>query len=138
MEKLLFAASIFSAMSAHADCFLTTGAADVASTEIALSTVRGAVEANPLGYQGSVAAKVAVYAGIQHATPETKQQINDVVCPLQAGLAGNNLAVAALGASPVTVWLAPAIGIVTGLIYIAAKDSDYVYEYRFEYDPNSP
>lgn len=119
MKQILLTAALLAATSAQADCFLKTGVADVATTEIALETVKGATEANPLGYQGMIAAKVVTYAALKNTNPETKKQINNVVCPLQAGLAGNNAAVFMLGAEPITTWLAPAIGLGVALLYIA-------------------
>lgn len=114
MKKLILAALFAASTTANADCFLATGVADVVSTEVALSNIRGAVEANPLGYDGMIIAKAATYVGLKFADDKTRETVNKVVCPLQVGLAVNNFAVA-LGA----VGAAPVFGLAAGLLYVS-------------------
>lgn len=128
MKKLLVTVSlILLSANVSAKCFLKTALADAVSTEIAIENVSHAVEANPLNVNGVLGAKLAVYAGLKFADDATVETIEKVVCPLQIGLFGNNMAVA-LGAESIVLELAPAIGVITTLMYLSGAEFGPVTE----------
>lgn len=121
MKKIILAAALtLTSMSSHA-CFSNTAVGDAISTKIAIQNVTGAYEANPLGVGGVLVSKAVVYAGMKYSDDATRANIEKVTCPLQAGLTGNNLAVA-MGAGSGAGVLAPVIGVITGLLYMMGAD----------------
>jgi hypothetical protein len=128
MKKLITIAALFAATSAQADCFVSTAVADAVSTQIAVDNIRGAMEANPLGVEGVLAAKVGVYVLKKAVGGKFEQDIDTVTCPLMAGLAANNFAI-----SVGLTGLAAPIGVITGLLYVSGASVGPVQVY---YDPN--
>lgn len=75
---------------------------DTATTALALHTVPGAMEANPMGFPASIIGKIAILAYMETMTPEERAPVEALASSAWTGAAVNNLLIIA-GASTIAM-----------------------------------